>query len=913
MEIGAVYALHAIFFLFMDLFVFIKTFSKRKDSASQHTFSRFALAVIVLQFAGIGAVCVDYKMVNLPSQIIYFIFFVMVALPPISACLLNLWLSELYSIKANKWPQWIKIATITPVVIYTIMSATSQETHWIFFIDDQGNYQRGSMFFLQIAVPYAYILGFLAVMLREKLKGKISLKAKSIKYALLYIVPPIVGSYIQITSELKGCFTELGISAGLVLVYIGMYMGDAEEQRRLSDLAAFNEKSQAANKQMRTLLMRGELQAKTVAETIHGGFRIGRFDKYFTFKYISDQLANMLGYTVSEMKEVSGGNMAGMVDKEEVKRQLPEAFKRVSEGKMFTLNYKVRCKDGSWKYVEERGRVIKTEGAEDEIWSVTVDKDEMVRAEEALAREEASRKELEGYTNIISNAGLGVWYIYLQDGQKPRMKANKKMLEILGITETNPSEEYVYDFWYSRIEKKDEHTVTASVGEMMNGKLSENTYRWHHPTKGVVYTRCGGVAEKQDYGSIILSGYHGDVTDIVIKDQKQQQLLKEALSDAERSNNAKTIFLNSMSHDIRTPMNAIIGFSTLMEKDLNNPEKLKDYLKKIKSSGDFLLSLINNVLEMARIESGKAELNEQPSDLSKNTDVTMDIFDADVKARNLTITASMDIQHNFVYVDIVKMREILINLISNAIKYSKENGHIDTSMKEVPCAREGYAAYEFVIEDDGIGMSEEFLPHVFDSFVRERNSTESKIAGTGLGLPIVKKLVELMGGTISVESKLGVGTKFTTYFEHRICNPEDVETMPNVNPSEVKSLKGKRILLAEDNDLNAEIAETLLKDSGFLVERAADGAICVDMLKKADIGYYDVILMDVLMPNMNGYDATKAIRQLDNARKDIPIVAMTANAFAEDRTAAFNAGMNEHVAKPINMDVLMGVLSEIIR
>ena len=912
MELGIVYVVHAVFFLFMDLFVFLKTFVKRKESPSQQAFSHFAVTVICLQLVAVGVIVADHSLVHVAGPLRYLLYYLIVTLPVVSTFCAAVWLIRMFEIGKGKWTRGLKISLALPVILYALVNAISYRTHWTFYVDEAWNYHRGNLFFLQLLIPYTYVFGIIILLVREKLKRNNIYNGHLIKFLSLYVIPPVCGSFIQVFGNLQGCFAELGVSVALILVYIGMYMGDAEEHRRIKDLADFNEKLQFANDQMRRILMRGELQAKTVAETIQGGFKIGKYDKNFSFVYISEQLAQMLGYTVAEMMEVSGGSMIPLINRDEAREGVPRAKKQIAAGEVFTLNYSVRCKDGSWKHVEERGRLIKSEGAEDEIWSVIMDRDEVVQVETALAKVEKSRKELAEYNDIIATAGMGIWFVTLQDGKPGLLHGNDKFYELMGIDGSKMSREEVHEFLVSRILPEDLPVFGAAIDKMKKGQFAEALYRWNHPTKGVIYNRCGGTAVQLPDGSYQLSGYHGDATEIVTNERKQQELLKNALAAAEESNRAKTSFLNNMSHDIRTPMNAILGFANLMEKEIGNPEMQKEYLRKLKSSGDFLLSLINNVLEMARIESGKIELNETPVCLSNRTDETIGIFDVDLKEHNLKITTFMDVQHNYVYADMVKIREVLVNLISNSIKYSKVNGRINTSMREVPCAREGYAAYEFVVEDDGIGMSEEFLPHIFESFVRERNSTESKIVGTGLGLPIVKKLVDLMGGKITVESKLGVGTKFTVYFEHRICSPEDVTAVSVSQRQEETDLKGKRILLAEDNDLNAEIAMALLGDEGILAERAVDGVTCIDMLQKADVGYYSAILMDIQMPNMDGYEATRRIRQMDNPRRGIPIVAMTANAFAEDKQNALNAGMNGHVAKPIDLKVLVKTLTELL-
>lgn len=390
---------------------------------------------------------------------------------------------------------------------------------------------------------------------------------------------------------------------------------------------------------------------------------------------------------------------------------------------------------------------------------------------------------------------------------------------------------------------------------------------------------------------------------------------KAQLKIANASNAAKSAFLFNMSHDIRTPMNAIIGFTDLLEKHIDNKELAKSYIKKIQTSSDFLLSLINNVLEMARIESGKTTLDETYWNICKFNDTLFSLFDSQMKEKRIEFTRTSNVEHDSVLCDETKLRQIFLNILSNSLKYTPVGGKVTMDMCEIPSDMPGYAMYKTVIEDTGIGMSEEFLPHLFEEFTRERSSTESKLNGTGLGMPIVKKLVELMKGSIEVESHVGKGTKITVILPHRIAQEDDIcLEIKKSQKYDKKNFEGKRILLAEDNDLNAEIAITILDEAGFEVERAADGIICVDMMEKSPTGYYDLILMDIQMPNMDGYKATKTIRKLSDPQKaGITIIAMTANAFDEDRKNAYNAGMNAHIAKPIKIEKLYEIIEQNLR
>ena len=386
-----------------------------------------------------------------------------------------------------------------------------------------------------------------------------------------------------------------------------------------------------------------------------------------------------------------------------------------------------------------------------------------------------------------------------------------------------------------------------------------------------------------------------DVSDMV--------MLKNALRRAEEGSRAKSSFLFAMSHDLRTPMNAIIGYAELMEAHWGEKESATNYLQKLKGASQFLLALIGNVLEIARIESGKETLNEAPWNLMKLEETLDILLDREISRKQLTVNRNVNIRHANVYCDALKIREIIMNLLSNAVKYTAEGGKIVLDIEEKPSVQDDFMTLQIRVSDNGIGISKEYIPHIFDAFTRERSSSESGIIGTGLGLHIVKSFVDLMNGDISVESESGKGTCFTVEISCRKVPEEELQQQMEEQPENV-SLAGRRLLLAEDNGLNAEIAMTILQDAEAEVELAADGKIAVDMLKDAPVGYYDTVLMDIQMPNMNGYQATGVIRKLPDERAKIPIIAITANAFEEDRQAALAAGMDDYVAKPVEISEL---------
>ena len=390
--------------------------------------------------------------------------------------------------------------------------------------------------------------------------------------------------------------------------------------------------------------------------------------------------------------------------------------------------------------------------------------------------------------------------------------------------------------------------------------------------------------------------------------------IRKSAEKARKANEAKTRFLFNMSHDIRTPMNAIVGFSGLLEKSIHDEKKSLDYIKKIRVSSDILLTIINQVLEMARIESGKITLSSESVNIREMVDAMNTVFESSLTKKSLEYQCSLNVVHDQILCDKTKMEEIILNVVSNSIKYTNPHGKITVSIDELDSEDEKNADYKVVVEDNGIGMSQDYLPHIFEEFSREHTSTETRVAGTGLGLPIVKSLVDRMGGTIEVESEEGKGTRFIMKFSFPVSLENQVREKEKQNiPDITEKLKGKRILLAEDNDLNAEIAETVLVEAGIEVKRVEDGLQCIEELKKMPENYYDVILMDVQMPNMDGYTATQRIRDLDDSRAEIPIIAMTANAYDEDRRKAQEAGMDGFLAKPLDVDEMMRLLGKITK
>ena len=563
----------------------------------------------------------------------------------------------------------------------------------------------------------------------------------------------------------------------------------------------------------------------------------------------------------------------------------------------FTVVYGVR--DGKWKALHIHHSIPDKEQLEDEEFPITLGK-----------QVQQARHEVEALSAGYSYICL----INLETGDVELIKGNNIpglngrytqidhniLLEQVNRLITEPFRQSSVDFYDSttiakRLEGKNSlfHTCERADGTWILSMIV--------PQK---YDENGRVV------SVLLA--NRDFTEEKKRELEQEEALRQEKIKAEKANEAKSIFLFNMSHDIRTPMNAILGYSQLMKKELTNP-KLVHYQEMIEQSSQLLLSIINNVLDMARVESGKMELDENYEVVGNITQLVCGAFAAEASKKNIELNIIVTVEHKHIIVDSTKMQEILSNLISNAIKYTPEGGKVLIDVQELPYNKEGYTLIQTKVSDTGIGMSEEFLPSLFELFTRERNTTLSKIPGTGLGMAIVNNLVDLMNGSIEVESELGKGSTFTITIPHKIANKD--YTNRNIESSNEFDIdfKGKRILLAEDNELNAEITTTILSEMGFEVKAVEDGILCVNEMQHQPANTYDLILMDIQMPNMDGYKATDCIRHLSQPEKaNIPIIAMSANAFEEDKKKAFDVKMNDYITKPIDFQKMEEVLKHIL-
>ena len=563
----------------------------------------------------------------------------------------------------------------------------------------------------------------------------------------------------------------------------------------------------------------------------------------------------------------------------------------------FTVVYGVR--DGKWKVLHIHHSIPDKEQLEDEEFPITLGK-----------QVQQARHEVEALSAGYSYICL----INLETGDVELIKGNNIpglngrytqidhniLLEQVNRLITEPFRQSSVEFYDS-----------TTIAKRLEGKNS--LFHTCERTDGT-WILSMIVPQKYDENGRVVSVLlaNRDFTEEKKRELEQEEALRQEKIKAEKANEAKSIFLFNMSHDIRTPMNAILGYSQLMKKELTNP-KLVHYQEMIEQSSQLLLSIINNVLDMARVESGKMELDENYEVVGNITQLVCGAFAAEASKKNIELNIIVNVEHKHIIVDSTKMQEILSNLISNAIKYTPEGGKVLIDVQELPYNKEGYALIQTKVSDTGIGMSEEFLPSLFELFTRERNTTLSKIPGTGLGMAIVKNLVDLMNGSIEVESELGKGSTFTITIPHKIANKDYTDR--NIEPSNEFDIdfKGKRILLAEDNELNAEITTTILSEMGFEVKAVEDGILCVNEMQHQPANTYDLILMDIQMPNMDGYKATDCIRHLSQLEKaNIPIIAMSANAFEEDKKKAFDVKMNDYITKPIDFQKMEEVLKHIL-
>ena len=657
--------------------------------------------------------------------------------------------------------------------------------------------------------------------------------------------------------------------------------------------------------------------SQATIDNIPGGYHRCSLEEGHPFLYISNRFLAILGWTREEIRTIFDNKFDNMLhpdDRNLSSDYVARILDTRGHGSEKDQIYRLLGKDG-YHWVTDATTLVKS-GNQTFFQGNITDFTDFVKAKEK------KEQEIELQREIIEGLGKEYFSVLAVELDKDR---------VLSYRESGENGKIISDFcrkcgnrWSKIIPSYAETMVSDNTnGEFENQlgletlRSQEKDYSMTYEFKletGINYHQVRVAFVKKKDGTRMAVVGTRNIDSLIKKERMQEEKLKKAYVAAENANKAKTEFLNNMSYDIRTPMNVILGYNHLMKSQLTESKQL-DYQKKIEQSGKLLLAIINNVLDMARIESGKIKVDENYERVGEVVDEIISTFSSEAEEKEIHLSGSMKVTHRNILCDGTKIREIYVNLVSNAMKYTPRGGNVTITVEELPCEKEGYMKVKSEIKDTGIGMSKEYLPTLFEPFSREQNTTTRRIGGTGLGMPIVKKMVDLMGGSIEVASELGKGTVFTFTLMHKIADRKFYgQTTEAAETSEMgKNLSGKHVLLAEDNDLNAEIAVTVLEETGIVIERVEDGIQCVNRVAQMSPGTYDLILMDIQMPNMDGYQAAQCIRHLDDKMKaEIPIIAMTANAFAEDRKKAFDAGMNGHIAKPIDMEKLGAVILSVL-
>ena len=673
----------------------------------------------------------------------------------------------------------------------------------------------------------------------------------------------------------------------------------------------------------------GKFTINDIMQGMPGGFFIYRADSSEEIIYANDAMLSLFRCdTMEEFQELTGNSFKGIVHPDDLERvekyivnQLDDDFQALDY-----VEYRIIRKDGEICWVEDFGHLVHDETEGDIFYVFISDITERIkrRDRERTTHEEmmaaASSRERR-YMEMIQAISRDYSSVYRVNLVRDTVRAFRMSYAIVKNFGNRFQEGSYSDLIHYYVETavyeadKEMFRAYAAPEHLMEVLGTQNSCSVNYRVmRGgeIEYFRMNVSRIENTGEDVEIAIGFSNVDAEIRQEMEQRKLLESALEQAQRANAAKTTFLSNMSHDIRTPMNAIMGFSAIATSHIDNTERVKDCLEKISSSSAHLLRLINDILDMSRIESGKVQIQEQECNLSELFHTLVNIIQPQMKEKQLDfIMDTQNVVNENIYTDPLKLNQILINILGNAVKFTDAGGTVSFQMCQKPCAVAGYGTYEFVIKDTGIGMSEEFIEHIFEPFEREKTTIQSGIEGTGLGMPITKNLVELMGGTIKVSSVKGKGSEFVINLDFKLQESNHTEQhIEETNLDEV-DFSGKRVLLVEDNELNREIATEILEEAGFIVEVAVDGSEAVSMVEQSEEYYYDIILTDIQMPVMDGYEEVVAIRSMK--RKDIgtmPIIAMTANAFEEDKALALKCGMNGHIAKPLDINAVFKILYE---
>ncbi len=581
---------------------------------------------------------------------------------------------------------------------------------------------------------------------------------------------------------------------------------------------------------------------------------------------------------------------------------------QLRENKKFSIRYQVKDSSSGLRHLEIHFSA--TEKTSKKNCAIFAQRDVNAVVEQEEKNKLEARQSLE---DILEGARTGIWTIELEDGCPPRMYADKTMRILLGVPAGIGPEE-CYRRWFENIDPDYVEMVQEAVSDILETGRSEVIYPWNHPTLGKIYVRCGGVPDKTfEKQGVCLNGYHQDITETMVTRKNQEQSIMELLEKVRRANSAKSEFLSHMSHDLRTPINGILGMLVIMEQCQEDLERQKDCRKKIRISTEHLLSLVNDVLQVSKLDSGRPAAVEEPFDLHDALEDCITIMSSQAEEKGICLELEKSgLQHNRVIGNPLHLRQILMNVIDNALKYNRPHGSVFVQVQETGI-QDGIADYCFIIKDTGIGIGEDFKAHIFEPFTQEHQDARTNYSGTGLGMSIVKKLVDQMEGTITIDSQIGTGSTI------QITLPLQVDAAWSGQPAEEDpdtqdNVAGMRVLLVEDNELNCEIVEYLLKEAGAEVTTANDGKAAVDTFADSALGTFDCVLMDLMMPIMSGYEAARVIRSLNRTdAQTIPIIALSANAFEEDIALSKDAGMNDHLAKPVDIHKMFNVMNRLRR
>ncbi|SFQ19078.1 PAS domain S-box-containing protein [Lachnospiraceae bacterium XBB1006] len=697
-----------------------------------------------------------------------------------------------------------------------------------------------------------------------------------------------------------------------------IYGGDEVILFAVNSIEDERQEEREYQRQLKEVRRRENLQLKTIMDSIPGGFKITRDDGHFTLEYMSPRLIEMLGYSLEEEQEILNRHITNYIHPEDRLRVYEEIVSQSRNADSMYLKYRMLRKDGSSFWIEDIGHKVVFDDGEVKHYSVILDVDEAERHSIALQKaNQTVVRERRQYRDALTKNALWHFQFDVTDGI-----IREDIVDVQGVNymrNVGLKAPIAFDEFFGKMCCEREEVLAVDNPEALRTQYLLQSFEEGRTNVEVefckhqdnTYYRTNTLLSKdEETGHIIGFVLCRDITEQRREEERAKQALKDAYEAANYANRAKTDFLSKMSHDIRTPMNAIMGMTQIAMENLSDKEHVRDCLNKIVTSSDHLLGLINEVLDMSRVESGKMVLKEEPFNLREMMNHLLDMTKSGLDDHEHTLTIhTVDVGHENVIGDGLRMEQILVNILNNAIKYTPNGGQIDICIREKITPQPGIGYYEFSIADNGIGMSEAFQNILFEPFSREEDDRINKIQGTGLGMAIAKNIIQMMNGDIRVESKVGEGSRFTVYVYLRYANREERRMDDHREKQKAVRFEGKRLLVVEDNTLNREIICKILELRGLTVEEAVNGKEAVEMFAEHPEGYYDMILMDIQMPVMNGHEATRAIREMDcPSAKRIPIIAMTANAFVEDVQASKDAGMNEHLAKPLDMRKLTDVL-----